>query len=131
MERPPGGGFRRVLGILVRSWTWAALLVAFLLVIPLTLWLAWVRRPGVIEPVILTVFCASFAWFAISILRWQRSVRRLGWKDPRGFLVGFDPAPDDPDDLEMWRRARQYCYSFAAVVLSMAAFAFVLWMRGE
>jgi len=105
-------------------------LLAFLVVIPLTVWLAWARRSLLAEQLSLTVFCLSFAWLNVSIVRWQRSLRKLGWHSSSRLAFGLSPRPDDADELEMWRRGKHFCYSFLAVLLSIVGFGIVKWVNG-
>jgi hypothetical protein len=82
-------------GTFVRTGTTLAVLVAFLIVMPLTLWFAWARHSTMAEPVILTLFCLSFAWLNVSILRWQRSLRKLGWSSPGKVSFGLGARSED------------------------------------
>lgn len=131
MERKVEQGFPGVISWFARIGTAAEMFLAFLIVVPLTLWLAWAHRTGVAEPVILTLFCASFAWLNVSILRWQRNLRNLGWKSPSKLSFGFGLRPEDSGELEIWSRGKHLRYSFTAVLICMAAFATVKWLSGD
>jgi len=122
--------FSGSLGIFVRAGTALEILVAFLVVIPLTLWFAWAPHSTMAEPVILTLFCLSFAWGNVSVLRWQRSIRRLGWSSPGKLAFGLGPRPEDPDELDIWQRGTHFRYSFIAVLLCMLAFGITKWLNG-
>jgi len=111
--------------------TIAEFLLAFAVIIPLTVWLAWTRRSLLGEQLSLTVFCLSFAWLNVSILRRQSCLRKLGWRSPSQVAFGLGPRPDDPDELEMWWRGKHFCYSFALVLLSIIGFGIVKWLNGE
>ena len=105
--------------------------VAFLVVIPLTLWFAWAHHSTMAEPVVLTLFCLSFAWTNVSILRWQRSIRKLGWSSPSKVSFGLGPRPEDPDELDIWQRGAHFRYSFIAMLLCMLAFGITKWLNGD
>jgi hypothetical protein len=130
MDKPGRPKFERGMGIFVRLSSALAAFLGFLVVIPLTLWFSWSRRSGVAEPAVLTLFCISFVWLNVSILRWQRTLRRLGWSAPRRISFGLGPRPDDAEELEVWSRGAHFLYSFLAVVLSMLAFVAVKWVSG-
>ena len=113
-----------------RAGTALELFAAFLVIIPLTLWLAWTYRSSLFESFALTLFCIAFAWLNLSILRWQGTLRKLGWSSPDRVSFGLGPRPDDPDELEIWLKGKHLRYSFTAVVLCMAAFGIVKWING-
>ena len=129
MDTRSNGTFLRIVGLYVRASTALSILLAFTLVIPLTIWFAWTRHSTISEPVVLTLFCLSFAWLGVSILQWQRSFRKLGQASSTRLLLG--PRPEDPDELRVWQWGRHYRYSFLAVVLCMLAFGITLWLHGE
>jgi len=131
MNKRPEGQFQTVIGSFVRAGTALQILMAFLVVIPLSLWFAWARHSTLVEPVVLTFFCLSFAWLNVSILRWQRCLRKMGWRSPARVSFGLGPQPEDPDELEIWRRGTHFRYSFIAVSLSMLAFGITKWLNGE
>jgi hypothetical protein len=121
--------FSKAIGLFIRASSGLAILLAFLVVIPLTLWFTWIRHSTIGEPVVLTLFCVSFAWGNISMLKWQRSLRRLGQSSSTRLLLS--PRPEDPDELLVWQWGRQFCYSFLAVLVSMSAFGIIKWLNGE
>jgi hypothetical protein len=128
MEKPKRPRFQRGIGMFVRLSSGLAAFLGLLVVIPLTIWFSWSRRAGVAEPVVLTLFCISFVWLSVSILRWQRTMRRLGWSAPRSISFGLGPRPDDLEELEVWSRGAHFLYSFLAVVLSILAFVAIKWV---
>jgi hypothetical protein len=105
--------------------------MAFLVVIPLTLWFAWVRHSTIAEPVVLTLFCLSFAWGNVVVLKWQRSFRKLGWSSPNKLAFGLGPRPEDPYELHLWQWGTHFRYSFTAILLCMLAFAIIKWLEGD
>lgn len=131
MDKQAGRKFSGAVGIFVRAGTALEFLVAFLIVVPLTLWFAWARHSTIAEPVVLTLFCLSFVWLNISILRWQRCLRRLGWSSPSKLAFGMGPRPVDSDELNLWRRGTHFSYSLAAVLLCMSAFAILKWLNRD
>jgi hypothetical protein len=121
--------FSDVMGALVRGSSGLAALMAFLVVVPFTLWFAWARHSTLAEPIVLTLFCLSFAWLNMSILKWQRTFRSLGQSSSARLLLG--PRPEDQDELLVWQWGRQFRYAFLAVVVCMIAFGFIKWLNGE
>jgi hypothetical protein len=129
MNKQPDRKFQHATGSFVRASTGLSVLLAFLLVIPFTLWFTWARHSTMSEPVVLTFFCLSFAWLNFSILKWQRNFRKLGQSSSSRLLLG--PRPDDPDEQLAWRWGRQFLYSFLAVLVCMLAFAITKWLEGD
>ena len=123
--------FSSVVEGFVKSATALEFLMAFLVVIPLTLWFAWARHSEIAEAVILTFFCISFAWLNISILRWRRGLRKLGWTSPGRVSFGLGPRPEDPDELAAWQRGAHSRNSILAVLLCMVAFGIIKWLQGD
>jgi hypothetical protein len=123
--------FASPMGAFVRTCTALEILIAFLVVIPLTLWLAWARHSTTAEPVVLTFFCLSFAWLNVSLLRWRRSVRNLGSSSSGKLAFGLGPRPEDLDEVRLWQVGIHLRYSFLAVILTMSAFAITKWLSGE
>jgi hypothetical protein len=123
--------FSSAIAIFVRAAAALEFLLAFLVVIPLTLWLAWARHSTIAEHVVLVLFCLSFAWGNVSVLKWQRSFRKLGWSSTNKLAFGLGPRPEDSDELHLWQWGKHFCYSFAAILLSMLAFAIIKWLQGD
>ena len=131
MDKQADRMFSGAVGILVRAGTALEFLIAFLVVVPLTLWFAWRRHSTLAEPVILTLFCLSFVWLNVSILRWQRGLRRLGWNFPGRVSFGLGPRPEDPNELDIWQRGIHFSHSLVAALLCMLAFGFMKWLNGD
>lgn len=125
------GQLSKAIGIFVRASAALEILLAFLVVIPLTLWLAWARHSTIAEPVVLILFCVSFAWGNVAVLKWQRSFRELGWSSTNKLAFGLGPRPEDPDELQLWQWGRHFCYSFTAILLCMFALAILEWFQGD
>lgn len=100
-----------------------------LVVVPLTLWFGWTRNGRGFEALAQTAFCASMVWFLIATMQWSRSFRKLTGVSSAKLLFG--PRPDESDELKAWRCGRRCLFAFLAMIGSMAAFALVLWLRGE
>jgi len=115
----------------IKAGTAAEFLIAFLVTIPFTLWLALARHSSKAEPIILVLFCLAFGWLNISLLRWRRGLRELGWKSPSKVSFGFGPRPEDSGELDIWHKGRHLCSSFAAVMLCMVAFGILKWLKGD
>ena len=105
--------------------------MAIAVVVPLTLWVAWRGHSTVSESIVLTLFCLSIAWASLSILRWQRCLRRMGWQSPNKLSFGLGASPEDADEAELWKRGVHVRYSFLAVIACMAAFALVMYLSGD
>jgi hypothetical protein len=131
MDKQIDRKFSSAIGIFVRAGTALEFLMAFLVVIPLTLWFAWVRHSTIAEPVVLTLFCLSFAWGNVAVLKWQRSFRKLGWSSPNKLAFGLGPRPEDPYELHLWQWGTHFRYSFTAILLCMLAFAIIKWLEGD
>lgn len=129
METQTDQKVQRAIGLLVKTSSGLAIMIAFLVVIPLTLWFAWARKSTTIQSVIETLFCLSFAWGNVATWQWFRNFRKLGQSSSTRLLLG--PRPEDPDELRAWKWGRHCRYAFLAMILSMGAFAMVLWLRGE
>lgn len=114
--------------ILSKSGLVGAIVLA-LIVLPLILWYAWSQRVSIVQALSETAFCVSMVWFLVATMRWTRSFGKLDGSSSARLLFG--PLPADPDEQTAWRWGRQCRYAFLAMVLSMGAFAFVLWLRGE
>jgi hypothetical protein len=123
--------FRKSIGSVVRFGTGASALISLAFVVPFTLWYGWAHPGGFVEPFLLSIFCAAFAWWNISIVRWQRYLNRLGWASVDRTTFGLGPRPADLDELEIWRRGTSLRYSFAAVILSMLAFGALKYLSGD
>src|SRR5260370_27665759 len=97
--------FTRAIETFVKTCGALEILMAFLVVIPLTLWLAWARHSKTAESIVLTLFFLSFAWLNLSILRWHRSRRKLGSSSPGGLPFALGPPPATPHEIHLlhWR----------------------------
>lgn len=131
MPRQEKGTFASAIAAVVGATTALQMLIAFLIVMPFTLWLAWSHHVKTAESLTLTLFCLSFAWLNLSILTMHRSRRKLGSGSSGRLAFGFGARPEAPDEIRLWEWGIQFRYSFLAVVLSMAAFAFTKWVSGE
>lgn len=131
VDKQADGRFSGSMRVFVRAGTALEFLVALLLVIPLTLWLAWTRHSRIAEPVVLTLFCLSFVWLNVSIIRWQRGLRKMGWSSSGKLAFGLGPRPEDPDELRIWQRGIHFRYSFVAVLVCILAFGITKWLNGE
>lgn len=117
--------------IFVRAGTALEIFLGFTIVVPLTLFFAWRSHSTLVEPLVLSLFCGAFVWLNISILRWQRSLRKLGWTARGRGAFGLGPRPDDADELDIWQKGTHFRYSFAAVLVSMMAFGIMKWITGD
>lgn len=132
MNQQTYGRFQGVMDILVRVSSGLAILLAFMVTIPLTLWFTW-RHPAstFAYPAVVTLFCLSFAWATVSMLQMQRSLRKLGLSSSDRMRIFSGPRPDDPDELCAWKWAWQFLYAVLAGVLSMIAIPMTAWLAGK
>jgi hypothetical protein len=128
VERHRNGQFQRVTEAVVRGWSGLAALVAFLIVIPLTLWISWRRASTFTYPIAVTLFCLAFAWAAVSMLQTQRALRKLGLSPSDRMRVFSGRRPDDPDEFYAWKWAWQFVYAIIAVLLCMIAIPIASWL---
>ncbi len=132
MDKQSAGKFHYVLGIFGRAATGLTILLGFLVVIPLTLWFAWIGHSGIAYSIAQSVFCLSFAWGLISLFQLQRSLRKLGLgPEGRTRLFSMRSRPDDPDEFRAWRWGWQFMYSVLAVLLCMIAMPVTSWLSGK
>lgn len=129
MHSQNGGRSLRALRVLVNASSALAALLAFLVIIPLTLWFAWVHHSTIAESFVKILFCFSFGWMMVATLQWLRNFQRLHQNSSTRLLLG--PRPDDPDELVAWRWGRQFRYAALAVVISMIALGIILHLNGE
>lgn len=131
MDRPIDRNIFGTIGTFVRAMTALEVLAALLVIIPLTLWLAWIHHSTLVESIVLTLFCISFAWLSVSILRWQRAVRSMGSSSSGRLALGLGPRPEDSDELRLWELGTHCRFSFVAVVLCMAALPLAAWLSSK
>jgi hypothetical protein len=131
MDRATDRNILGVIGTFVRALTALEVLAALLVIIPLTVWLAWRQHSTLAVSVVLALFCISFGWLSVSILRWQRAVREMGWSSPGKVALGLGRRPEDPDELHVWELGIHCRYSSAAVVLCMAALPLAAWLTSK
>jgi hypothetical protein len=131
VERQSDSQFQRVTEAIVSVWPVLIALVAFVIVVPLTLWFTWQRASTFTYPVAVTLFCISFAWAAVSMLRMQRGLRKLGLSPSDRMRVFSGPRPDDPDALYAWKWAWQFLYAVIVVGLCMIAIPIASWLSGR
>jgi hypothetical protein len=132
MDKQSYPKFHYVFGIFSRAVTGLTILMGFLVVIPLTLWFAWIHPSSIANSIAVSLFCLSFAWGLISLFQLQRSLRKLGLS-PEGTtqLFSMKSPPEDPDELRAWRWGWQFMYAVLAVMLCMIAIPVVSWLAGR
>jgi hypothetical protein len=113
------------------AWFTFVAFVAIIVIVPGTLWFSWKYYSNPARLIAELLFCGSFAWVNISLLRWQWCLRNLGVTTQSKLIYGLGPRPEDPDEFILWNRGIQVRYSFVALLLTMAAFGLVLWLNGE
>lgn len=129
MKKQPGRKFHLGLEIMGRGMVGLTALLGFLIVIPLTLWFAWVGHSGIAYSIAQSLFCLSFAWGLISLLQLQRSLRKLGLgPEERTRLFSMRSPPDDPDELRAWQWGWQFMYAVLTVALFLIAIPVTSWL---
>src|SRR5271169_6247009 len=130
-NKTPGGEFQSAISALVRVVSVLAGLMAFLIVIPLTLRLAWKNPSSFANAIVTTLFCISFGWGNVSTIMRQRAIRKLGLSSISVKNIISSPRPDDPDELNVWIWMRRTLFAFIAVILCMIAIPLTSWLSGE
>lgn len=131
MDKRLERGFELAWENLFKAWTGLTVLVAFLVVIPFTLWFAWAHHTTLLNPILVTLFCVSFAWVNASMVLCYRGLRKLGL-DGEGRLRLFSgPRPSDPDELRVWLLGWHFMCAVLAVLLCMIAIPIASWLSGK
>lgn len=103
-----------IIKLLVR-FSGAVAVIMLLVTLPLTLWLTWSHRDGILSPLVATLFMCSVGWAAVSAIQTLRSVKKLGLTDSKALFSGARPS--DPDELRVWRWGWQFGYAVIAALL--------------
>lgn len=129
----PDRKFRGATETFIRIASGLAFLMAFLIIIPLTLHLAWGNTSALAYTIVMTLFCLSFGWGNLSMLLMHRGTRKLGLRPSSSSLMSIisSPRPDDPDELYVWRWTRQFLFAFIAIFLCMVALPITSWLSGR
>jgi hypothetical protein len=130
-KKMPRGEFQSATGFFVRVGSVLATLMAFLIVIPLTLRLAWGNASSFANAIVMTLFCISFGWGNVSIILRQRAARKLGLRSTSVRDIISSPRPVDPDELDYWIWTRRTLFAFIAVILCMIALPLTSWLSGQ
>lgn len=126
-----GREFERVLERLFKVWAGLVNLLAFLVIIPLTLWVAWAHYTTFVDAILLTLFCLAFAWGLVSATLCFRCWRKLGLSGEGRLRLYSGPRPDDPDELRAWQLGWHFMYAIIAVMLCMVALPVASWLGGK
>ena len=118
---------RAAAGLLEATWVLAILLAA----IPLTLWYAWVHSMSLVNSVLETLFCLSFAWGLVSLVLCFRSLRALGLSGEGRLGLYSGPRPSDPDELRAWRLGWHFMFGVVATMLCIIAIPVSWWLSGK
>jgi hypothetical protein len=128
LENQPNGTLQSGLGSVGRGMTRLTVALGFLLVIPLTLWFAWIGHSSIAYSIAQSLFCICFGWLLISLVQLQRNLRKLGL-GPEGRTQLFSKQrPDDPDELSAWKWGWQFMYAILAVLLCLIAIPLISWL---
>lgn len=107
-----------------------SMLLAFLIVIPATLWFAWTHRTTTTNSILTTLFCVAFAWLFISLWQCHRILRRLGLDGEGRMRLFAGPRPDDFEELRAWHWGWHFVLAVIAALLCMIAIP-VSWSAGK
>jgi len=118
LEKQPEGKIQLYLRLLGQGMTGVTVLLGVLIVIPLTVWFAWSGSSSTAYSIVQLLFCFSFAWLLISLLRLQRNLRKLGLSPEDRTQLFSGPRPSDPDELRAWQCGWQFMYAALAVLLA-------------
>ncbi|PYU29602.1 MAG: hypothetical protein DMG31_16875 [Acidobacteria bacterium] len=123
--------FEGVWASLFKATTGFAILLAFLVVIPFTLWFAWAQHTTLVNPILVTLFCLSFAWVFVSMVLCYRRLRKLGLDGEGRMRLFSGPRPSDPDELRAWQLGWHFMYAVLAALLCMISIPLVSWLSGR
>ena len=119
--------FERGFGIFARAWSYLVALTA-LVVIPLSLWSAWVYRFSAAVLAVETVFHLSWSWALVSLLQFLRGLRKLKLSASERMRLFSGRRPVDADGLFVWKWGWQFAYAVIAVLLSTIAIPVTAWL---
>src|SRR5438445_7046411 len=94
--------FEGVWASLFKATTGFAILLAFLVVIPFTLWFAWAQHTTLVNPILVTLFCLSFAWVFVSMVLCYRRLRKLGFDGEGRMRLFAGPRPSVLVEVGVW-----------------------------
>jgi len=124
-------GIEEVFELFGKATTGLAVLMAVLIVIPLTLWYAWKSPNSLADQILVTLLCVSFGWGWVSLVRCYQSLRKLGL-DGEGRLRLFSGSrPEDPDELHAWQLGRECMYAVLAVLFCIFAIPAACWLSDK
>jgi hypothetical protein len=115
------GEVQRVFERAFEVYAWVFGLVAFLIILPLTFWFVWRNSDTLIIKMTQTIFCLSWGWIVVSLLKMFRVLREVGLTPMERLYVLSGPRPDDPDELRVWKSAWQFMIAVIATILFMIA----------
>ena len=123
--------FQGIMAGLVNAMSAFSILLGLLVVIPLSLWYAWVRPTALVDSLLATLSCLSFGWALVSAALCFRSLRKLGLDGQAGLRLFSGPRPDDRDELRAWQFGWQFMCAILAVLLCIIALPIASWLRGK
>ena len=100
-----------------------------LMIVAFAIWSFRHDRSGLIEELLQLGVYGSVVWGFICTWGLNRSARELGAQIPPTFYTG--PRPEDADEFRLWLWGRRFASAFALIILFMATFALVMWLRNE
>lgn len=100
-----------------------------LMIVVFAIWSFRQGRAGLFEELLQLGVYGSVVWAFICVWGLNRSARELGAQIPPTFYTG--PRPEDADELRLWLWGRRFASASALIILFMATFALVMWLRNE
>ena len=100
-----------------------------LIVVVFAVWSFRHGRASLLEELLHLGVYGSVVWAFICTWGLNRSARELGAQIPPNFYTG--PRPEDADERRLWLWGRRFASAFALIILFMATFALIMWLRNE
>jgi len=100
-----------------------------LMIVVFAVWSFRHGRAGLLEELLQLGVYGSVVWAFVCTWGLNRSARELGAQIPPTFYTG--PRLEDADELRLWLWGRRFASAFALIILLMATFALVMWLRSE
>jgi hypothetical protein len=131
MEKRLKVGFEILIARTVNILSGVSALLGLLVVIPLTLWFAWLHYTTILNPVLVTLFCLAFGWGLISVSMCFNALRKLGLDGQSGLRLFSGSRPTDPDELRAWLFGWHFMYAVLAVMFCLFAIPVASWLSGK
>lgn len=131
MDKQSNDWFQIGVARLVGAISSLSLVLAFFLVVPLSLWLAWAHHTTIANSLLVCFFSISFGWGVVSVLLLLRKLRTLGLSAQERMRLFSGSRPSDQDELRAWHLGWHFIYAVLAVALCMIAIPIESWLSGK